>query len=349
MMCRVEVMRDNVRQYKRAGVLARILLALGARRGHRVDNNRKRMSLSEFFEKVQKTVAFHARRAQRAARGLRWDARPRPATKPIIVVGCSRAGTTLVYKTLSESREIGSLQRETHDYWTGLHPLSDKHWNTHALDATDASEAERDSVARYFYSWTGQHRWVDKNNQNGLCVPYLRALFPDAIFVFVKRSPGDNLNSLIEGWRKPDEFATWSSALPARIAVEDGQLREWCFFLADGWRDYVNAPVEDVAAFQYDAINRAILEARASLPDGQWVEVFYEDFLRDPVATFRRVFEGCGLTFDARLEAHCADVLDIPYNAFSEIRLDKWKDGRNRDKIERVLPKVAEVAAQMGY
>jgi len=265
------------------------------------------------------------------------------------VVGCSRAGTTLVYKTLSESREIGSLQRETHDYWTDLHPPADKNWDTHALDAGDASPADRDTVSRYFYSWTGQHRWVDKNNQNGLCVPYLQALFPDAVFVFIKRSPGDNLNSLIEGWRKPDEFATWSNDLPATVAVENGTLTQWCFFLAEGWREHVNAPVEDVAAFQYTAINQAILDAKASVPPGQWVDVFYEDFLRDPVATFRQVFEGCGLAFDARLQAHCAEVLDIPYNAFSEIRLDKWKDGRNREKIERVLPQVADVAARMGY
>lgn len=265
------------------------------------------------------------------------------------MVGCSRAGTTLVYKTLSESHEIGSLQRETHDYWTDLHPPADKRWDTHALDAGDASPADRDTVSRYFYSWTGQHRWVDKNNQNGLCVPYLQALFPDAVFVFIKRSPGDNLNSLIEGWRKPDEFATWSNDLPATVAVENGTLTQWCFFLADGWREYVNAPVEDVAAFQYTAINQAILDARASVPAGQWVDVFYEDFLRDPVATFRQVFAGCGLAFDARLQAHCAEVLDIPYNAFSEIRLDKWKDGRNREKIERVLPQVADVAARMGY
>ncbi|WP_324780161.1 sulfotransferase family protein [Thiobacillus sedimenti] len=307
------------------------------------------MSLSEFSDKVAKTLAFHARRVQRAARGLRWDLQRIPARRPVIVVGCSRAGTTLVYKTLSESREIGSLQRETHDYWTGLHPLSAKGWDTHALEAADASPADRDTVSRYFYSWTGCQRWVDKNNQNGLCVPYLRALFPDALFVYVKRSPGDNLNSLIEGWRKPDEFATWSAALPETVAVENGQLTQWCFFLAEGWRKYTTAPVEAVAAFQYEAINRAILDARAGVPSGQWIEVFYEDFLRDPVTTFRRVFEGCGLAFDARLEAHCAQVLGMPYNAFSEIRLDKWKDGRNREKIERVLPQVADVAARMGY
>lgn len=317
--------------------------------GHPIDDDRKRLGLSEFFDKVTKTLAFHARRLRRGLRGVRWAMSRRPAERPIIVVGCSRAGTTLVYKTLSESREIGSLQRETHDYWTGLHPLADKNWDTHGLDAGDASPADRAAVSRYFYRWTGRHRWVDKNNQNGLCVPYLRALFPDAVFVFVKRSPGDNLNSLIEGWKKPDEFATWSNGLPATVAVENGQLREWCFFLAEGWRNYVSAPVEEVAAFQYAVINQAILDARAGVPAGQWVEVFYEDFLRDPVATFRRLFEGCGLAFDARLQAHCAEVLDIPYNAFSEIRLDKWKDGRNREKIERVLPQVAEVAARMGY
>jgi hypothetical protein len=307
--------------------------------------------LSEFLIRASKTLAHHGRRVQRGLRSASWLLTRRPAQRPIIVVGCSRAGTTLVYKTLSESREIGSLQRETHDYWTGLHPLADNNWDTHALDASDATAADRDTVSRYFYSWTGQHRWVDKNNQNGLCVPYLRALFPDAVFVFVKRSPGDNLNSLIEGWRKPEEFATWSSELPATVAVEDedGQLKQWCFFLAEGWRNYVDAPVEVVAAFQYNAINRAILDAKDGVPGDQWVEVFYEDFLRDPVATFRQVFEGCGLGFDARLQAHCSEVLDIPYNAFSEIRLDKWKDGRNRDKIERVLPRVDGVAARMGY
>ena len=273
--------------------------------------------LRDFLDKVRKTLRHHSRQVVRAVRGRRWDAWPVRARRPIIVVGCSRAGTTLVYKTLSESREIGSLHRETHDWWSDLHPPSDKHWDTHALDARDASPQDRDRASRYFYAWTGQHRWVDKNNQNGLCIPYLHTLFPDAVFVFVKRSPGDNLNSLIEGWRKPDEFATWSLALPDTVAVENGQYDQWCFFLAEGWRRYLAAPVEEVAAFQYAAINGAILDAQAALPPAQWVEVFYEDFLRDPVATFRHVFDGCGLAFDARLQAHCAQVLDIPYNAFS--------------------------------
>lgn len=305
--------------------------------------------MSEFWLKAEKTLKYHAARALRVTRGAWWNVTRAPAQKPVIIVGCSRAGTTLVYKTFSESAAIGSLHRETHDFWMDMHPLSDKHWNTHGLDARDASTADRDYVSRYFYAWTGQSRFVDKNNQNGLCVPYLHALFPDAHFVFIKRSPGDNLNSLIEGWGKPDEFATWSAQLPEKVAVDNGRYTQWCFFLAAGWRDYVSAPVEEVCAFQYSAINQAILDGKQSIPSAQWSEVFYEDLVRDPVGGFRRLFGEAGLPFDAHMRAHCENVLDTPYNAFSEIRLDKWKDGRNREKIEGVLDRVAAVARAMGY
>ncbi len=305
--------------------------------------------MSEFWLKVDKTLKYHAARMRRAVRSAQWQLGRRPAQRPVIIVGCSRAGTTLVYKTFSESQALGSLNRETHDFWVDLHPLVNKHWNTHALDAADASVADRNFVSRYFYAWTGRTRFVDKNNQNGLCVPYLHALFPDAHFVYIKRSPGDNLNSLIEGWGKPDEFATWSDALPEKVGVEHGRFTQWCFFLADGWRTYLNAPVETVCAFQYTAINQAILDAKRAIPPTQWSEVFYEDLVRDPVGEFRRLFNEAGLPFDAPMQAFCENVLDIPYNAFSEIRLDKWKDGRNREKVERVMADVEPVARAMGY
>ena len=305
--------------------------------------------MSEFWLKVDKTLKYHAAQVGRGLRAARWQLSRTPAQRPVIIVGCSRAGTTLVYKTFSESQALGSLNRETHDFWVGLHPLVNKHWNTHALDAADASTADRNFVSRYFYAWTGRTRFVDKNNQNGLCVPYLHALFPDAHFVYIKRSPGDNLNSLIEGWGKPDEFATWSDALPEKVGVEQGRYKQWCFFLAEGWRAYLNAPVETVCAFQYTAINQAILDAKRALPPAQWSEVFYEDLVRDPVGEFRRLFNEADLPFDAAMQTFCENVLDIPYNAFSEIRLDKWKDGRNREKVERVMADVEPVARAMGY
>lgn len=301
------------------------------------------------WSKVDKTLRFYRQRFLRAARGRWWDLKRHAASQPIFVVGCSRAGTTLVYKTFSESAQLGSLQRETHDFWMGLHPLRLRDWSSHALSRADARESDRDAAMRLFYSETGRRRFVDKNNQNGLCVSYLRELWPDAFFVYVKRAPGDNINSLIEGWRRPDEFATWSDGLPLTPAIDDGRFKRWCFFLPEGWRNYLSAALEEVCAFQYREMNQALLDVRGAVDPRRWVEIAYEDILRDPVATFERAYEACGLSFSSAVRIHCETVLKRPYNAFSEIRLDKWCQSENRERIERVLPGVEAVAHRMGY
>ncbi len=305
--------------------------------------------MNEFRIKLKKTLSHRAGMLRCAIRDVRWNLVKLHADRPVFVVGCSRAGTTLVYKTLSASPELGSLQRETHDFWVNLHTLQERNWDTHALRAVDARTTDKDAVERLFYTSTGRRRWVDKNNQNGLCIPYLHALFPDANFVFIKRNPGDNLNSLIEGWGKGEKFSTWSGDLPMEVAIENGDYRRWCFFLADGWREYVNAPIEEVVAFQYESINQAILTAKKSVPITQWIDVFYEDILRDPAEGFRQVFQSCDLGYGKDLKAYCRGVLQIPYDVFGEINLNKWKEGRNREKVERALPWVQRIASELGY
>ncbi len=298
---------------------------------------------------IRKNLAHYGHKALASARGLRFGLLPVALKQPLFVVGCSRAGTTLVYKTLSESRHLGSLQKETHDFWAALHPPAERGWDSHHIPEEAASEADRQAVARLFYTKTGRRRVVDKNNQNGLSIPYLFRLFPDAHFVYIKRAPGDNINSLIQGWRRANEFGTWANALPDPVAIDDGRFRRWCFFLAEGWRAYLNASIETVCAFQYEAMNQAILDAKEKVPGDQWHELKYEAILADPIGEFRRIFEGCGVPFDRRMESHCSTVIQTPYNAFSEIRVHKWKNSPDRARIERVLPTLEPIARRMGY
>lgn len=305
--------------------------------------------MPELWNKVVKTACHHWQNLLVFSRQCRWQVFHIKPDRPVFIVGCSRAGTTLVYKTFSESAELGTLHKETHEFWSGLHPLQDKNWSSHSLGARDASDRDRAAVACFFYSRTGKRRFVDKNNQNGLCIPYLYELFPDAHFVYIKRNPGDNINSLMEGWRKPDEFATWSGEMPEEVRIDGGVITRWCFFLPDGWREYTNSTLEEVCAFQYQAINTGILHAKTLVPDEQFTEICYEDLLSDPVSSFRSAFRGCGIAFTPELERHCSTVLEKPYNAFSEIKRDKWRQGRNSSRIEKILPTIGEVTARLGY
>jgi hypothetical protein len=298
---------------------------------------------------INKNLRYYGHKLLVGLRGLRFRVSPILLKQPVFIVGCSRAGTTLVYKTFSESRELGSLQKETHDFWSGLHPPAERGWGSHSIPEQYASQADRESVSRYFYTQIGKRRIVDKNNQNGLSIPYLYSLFPDAHFVFIKRSPGDNINSLIHGWGKEKEYGAWSDSLPEPISIDGGKYKKWCFFLANDWREYTQSSIEEVCAFQYRSINDSILESRRKIPGNQWHEVAYEDLISNPVEGFRNIFNACGLAFCSHLENHCNSVIDRPYNAFSEIKVDKWKEGANKRRIERILPDVKETAEKLGY
>ena len=303
----------------------------------------------EFIEKVLKTEKHYQKKAEILLRQVRFSVKGVSLYKPIFIVGCSRAGTTLVYKTFSESKELGSLQRETHDFWASLHPLEQLAWNSHSIPASMASDKDRSSTSCLFYTQTGSCRIVDKNNQNGLSIPYLYALFPEANFIFIRRNPGDNIESLIRGWGKPNEFGTWSKNLPEKVAIDKGDYKQWCFFLAESWRDYCDSPIEDVCAFQYASMNKAILNARDIVPQAQWHEIAYEEIVADPVQSFKHLFESCDLKFDLALQKHCKSVLERPYNTFSGIAVDKWKQGEFCERIELALVPIDSICKQLGY
>lgn len=305
--------------------------------------------MSGLLAKIDKNVRHHSQRSLQALRGLWWDRVRTPAERPVFIVSGSRSGTQMLYKTVSLSPAIASLDREIYAVWDTLHHPRHKGWDTHALSAADASDRDREIVTRYFYAQTGHTHFVDKNNQHGLAVPYLHALFPDARFVYIKRNPGDTLNSMIEGWALPDRFGAWARELPDEVAVDGGRYTRWCFYLAEGWREYRHAPVEEVCAFQYKAIHEAILAARDGIPAAQWTEIFYEDIVRAPSATLEQVFTRLELPFDAAIRAHAATVLERPYDALFEIGLEKWRTHEHRHRIERVLPVVERTARAMGY
>jgi len=306
--------------------------------------------LAELGVKVAKTAAFYGHRLSQLGRDLCWPLVDRHRlARPVLVVGCSRSGTTLVYKTLSLAPDLASLNREAHAFWGALHPPEKNDWRGHALTAGDASATERDQALRYYHRFLGARRFVDKTNQNGFRIPYLDALFEEPCFVFVKRNPGDNIASLITGWGRPDEYGDWSAALPARVRIDGGRYTRWCFFLFPGWRAYLDAPIAQVAAAQWRAYNEAVLAARAKIPAGRFVEVAYEALLADPVAAFRELFAAVGADFSPAVARHCATVLQRPYNAFSAPRLAKWREAPEAARIAAVLPEVTATAAALGY
>lgn len=292
---------------------------------------------------------------------LRWRAREHyyalahpDMPDPVFVIGCSRSGTTITFETLAAGGHFLHFDYELPQFWNRLYGPNNNGWISEAAGPEQADPEHRQRALAYFYARLGAGPVLDKTCINTLRVGYLHKLFPQARFVFIHRDGRDNISSMIDGWRlgRSDGgfgLEKFFGPSPVPVAINDGEFSEWHFFLPPGWRDYNQASLEEVCAFQWLSANRLALDAARDVPAAQWVQVRYEDIFEHPVEMFRSVFERLDLPFDARMQAHCANLSGRPTSIVKGApKRQKWKESNPR-AIERILPTIAPLMCELGY
>ena len=287
-------------------------------------------------------------------RGVWWQiARPN-MPDPVFVVGCSRSGTTVTYETLAAAPGLLSFGHEIPQFWNSLYGPLNNGWDSEAATVEQARPEHRAATFRYFYQHLGAGWVLDKTCINTLRIPYLQTLFPKARFIFIHRDGRDNISSMMDGWpqgRTDGAFGLtqFFGPSPEPVAINNGEFKEWHFFLPPGWRDYNRASLEEVCAYQWLTANEMALAAKESIPPGQWLQIRYEDILDRPVDLFREVFGKLGVPFSASLEAHCASLDRRTTSIVSgPPQREKWRE-RHPEEIGRILPRIAPLMRQLGY
>lgn len=292
----------------------------------------------------------------RASQASTQDANPASATgsakhpllrSPVFIVSAPRSGSTLLFETLAAHGTFATLGGEAHWLIEGqpeLQPgapgidsnrLTAAHL-TPELAATirrqildrlqdSAGRPVRDDVAP-----GRQLRFLEKTPKNALRIPFFRALFPDARFIYLWRDPRENISSMIEAWHS-GTFITYP-ALP-------GWDGPWSMLLPPGWQGQRGRPVEEIAAWQWDAGNRCICDDLDGLPRDRWAVVRYDELLSSTAETIGRLCDFLGLAVDAGLTQRLAGPLPLSRYTRTTPAPGKWH-GR-AELIERILPGVS--------
>jgi hypothetical protein len=284
----------------------------------------------------------------RTARFLRAWMRPRTLTRPILIVGMPRSGTQFLFHVLRESRELGGLPWEGHNVWRRFHHPRQHGWRSDRVGAGEIRPGERRYVSAAFRTYAGNKRLVEKTADNVVRIPYLLELFPDAVFVLMKRNPCDVLNSYINMWKHPTgRFRSYF--VPIDLQIEKyPHRRMWCFTLVDGWRELATGGIPEIALTQWLQYVQAIEEARRLVPESQWVELFFEDVLRHPDETIDTLYRRIGVASDQVMDAKLKELVANPINSMSAPGREKWRS-QNPAEIQALLPRIAGPAAVLGY
>lgn len=264
-------------------------------------------------------------------------------------MGSPRSGTTMLFDVLRSSRRLASLEGESHLLWETYHPSTQPRWMSHAIEPGSITAAERRVVYWVVRAISESRRYLDKSPRNAVRVPYLQSLFPDASFVFLKRDGRATVSSLITGWRSESKvFGGVDVRTPLEIDGYSGTA--WRFVAPPGWRAFATGhTLAEVCAFQWVAVNEALLDAREHVDPARWMEVAYERFVDAPIEETASLLQRLGLDADAAVLDRAANLdRNVSKVAVTPPRPDKWRE-EHAEEIERILPLIAPTMRRLGY
>ena len=271
---------------------------------------------------------------------------------PLFIVSAPRAGSSLLFESLSQFEEIWSIGKESHDIEadiTYLHPASHGYDSNRLIEASTAISAE---VKAWFSQRLKNHnkqsyfnvepraqslRFLEKTPKNALRIPFLKQVFPDAKFIFLYRKPEENINSLLEFWR--------SSRFPAYKNMPGWPHKEWYGLLPIGWEAFANRPLVEITAHQWVIANQTILDDINLLAAEDWCFLSYDELIEQPAITLRRLCDFSGLQWTQAIAQRFSQPLPLSSMVISPPVVDKWR--KNATEINTILTMTESIQKQI--
>ena len=248
--------------------------------------------------------------------------RYKPVEKPIFILGTGRSGTTILGIVLSMHREVGYLN-EPKAMWHLIHPhedvignysQADAKYRLTAEEATDEMHQRASQMFGAYLTATRSQRLVDKYPELIFRVDFVRALFPDARFIFLTRN----------GWDTCHSIANWSERLGVQVSGEKHDWwgvndRKWRFLIEQLVKtDPALSEISDEIKHFEQHLDRAAVEWIVTMLEGIRLMqassdythlVRFEDLTLNPDQTLAGLCEFCELPTDNTFREYARQTL----------------------------------------
>lgn len=231
------------------------------------------------------------------------------------------------------------------------------------FDERDATDNVRRHIRNEFLKYQQQHEnrlIVEKTPHNILRIPYVRAILPEAHFLYIVRNPLSFVSSVELKWQQP---ATKKRIIKRLKSTPLTQLQYYLKrFLSQQWnnrilrRKYLSIWGPRYKGIQEDLKTEALMVviarqwARAAgkaerdlalFEAGQVLKVRYEDFVQDPISNMEQICAHCGLQLTD-------DMMRIIREMVKTDRNLKWQRFEPH-VLAQIIPELYNEMKQHGY
>lgn len=277
---------------------------------------------------------------------------------PIFLFGNTRSGTGIVQKVITAHPGVAKWN-EPRTLWLCADPtrLHDE------FDEADATDKVKQYIRRQFLNYQRQNGnciVMEKTPANILKIPYVRAIFPEAKYLFIVRNPFSFISSVELKWQRPikkngiirrlkstpitqlHHYAgrLFKERFDKRV-LRKKYLSVWGPRYAGMDQDVKTLDRLTVIARQWAAGSRKAARDLEAFEPGQVLQMKYEDFVEDPIPVAERIFAHCGLEMTD-------EVINAAKQLVKSDRQAKWRRFDPQD-LARIVPEIEEEMQRHGY
>lgn len=245
--------------------------------------------------------------------------------RPIFLIGAARSGTTIIGRTLGSHPDVAYWDEPKYVWRHGDHGAP-----ADVRSAEEATPAVAAYIRERFAERTrqaGRSRFLEKTPSNCFRVAFMYRVFPDGLFLHVRRDGREAAASALWRWRSgPDYAAIWRrirgweippSALHKylRDIVREALLRRmfpkrgyvWGPRYPRIWADYeAGNDAATLCAKQWAECEVTAGRELAQVPAAQVFSFDYEDLVREPSVWLQRITGFAGLSSSPQFLAEAA-------------------------------------------
>lgn len=217
----------------------------------------------------------------------------------LCLLGPARSGTKLVRDLLAKNSEIDKVPYDVNYIWRlGNEDLSHDEL-TPGLLSPDIKNRIIKNLGKYHQNG---HFLIEKTVSNCLRIPFVRAVFPDAKFIYLYRDGYDVIESAYRQWMAPldpgyifkkaltfpitDAFgyalSYARSSIGKLISQDRGRVGSWGPRYRGIDEDLETKDILEVCAIQWSVSVMKALQGFSSVPPDCVISVSYEEFVRAP-------------------------------------------------------------------